>query len=68
MVGRTEDKAAWERGVALAEGQNFARHLMEAPANKMTPTIFVQLVTERLKGCSVTARYKQFLTDLFSSF
>ncbi|KAF2344645.1 Peptidase M17 leucyl aminopeptidase N-terminal, partial [Trinorchestia longiramus] len=32
----------WKRGEALARGQNFARELMETPANHLTPTIFAQ--------------------------
>lgn len=39
---------AWKRGTVLGEGQNFARSLMEAPANKMTPTIFGKIAKEKL--------------------
>ncbi|XP_035825586.1 cytosol aminopeptidase [Aplysia californica] len=40
--------ASWSKGVALAEGQNFARRLKENPANKMTPTIFCEEVVKNL--------------------
>ncbi|KAF8892853.1 cytosol aminopeptidase family, catalytic domain-containing protein [Mucidula mucida] len=36
----------WDEGVICAEAQNFARTLMELPANMMTPTAF----TERAKA------------------
>ncbi|GFO37821.1 LOW QUALITY PROTEIN: leucine aminopeptidase-like protein [Plakobranchus ocellatus] len=34
----------WTRGEILAKAQNFARYLMESPANKMTPTIFSEAI------------------------
>ncbi|XP_052772119.1 cytosol aminopeptidase-like [Mya arenaria] len=34
----------WQRGCGKAEGQNLARHLMEAPSNKLTPRAFTELV------------------------
>lgn len=37
----------WKKGMLLAEAQNFARMLAEAPANKMTPTIFAETVKEK---------------------
>ena len=40
--------AAWNRGKILAEGQNLARSLMEAPANVMTPTRFAEIASEKL--------------------
>ncbi|XP_064631464.1 cytosol aminopeptidase-like [Lineus longissimus] len=51
--------AQFGRGGALAEGQNFARWLMEMPANKMTPTIFAEEVFKALshsKESKVTIR------------
>jgi len=39
---------AFERGRVLAESQNYARRLMESPANVMTPTRFCQLAQEYL--------------------
>ncbi|KAK7110494.1 hypothetical protein V1264_014354 [Littorina saxatilis] len=50
---------AWKRGTILAEAQNLARRLMEAPSNKMTPSIFVEEVTQRLQGkCTIISRDK----------
>lgn len=49
--------AAWQRGMVLAEGQNLARRLMEAPSNKMTPTIFSEEVKKQLQNtCSIVSR------------
>lgn len=44
----------WEKGMIKGEGQNFARYLMETPANFMTPTVFAQKVTEKLSQVGVT--------------
>ena len=38
----------WSRGCVLALAQNFARELMESPANHMTPTMFVEAVSKRM--------------------
>ncbi|RUS84194.1 hypothetical protein EGW08_008034 [Elysia chlorotica] len=49
----------WAKGEILAAGQNFARYLMESPANKMTPTIFSEKVGENLSqlpNCKVYIR------------
>ncbi|OWF41455.1 Cytosol aminopeptidase [Mizuhopecten yessoensis] len=54
----------WSRGRVLAEAQNFARHLMEMPSNKLTPGHFVDLVSARLtntKRCSVTVRDRKWI-------
>lgn len=59
-IDRDKTSDLWTRGVYLAEGQLFASKLMEMPANKLTPTIFSQIVSERLsntKKVSVTVRY-----------
>ena len=37
----------WSGGLVLGSAQNFARELMEMPANLMTPTLFVEAVKER---------------------
>lgn len=42
------EKEQWTRGCVLAEGQNFARWLMDTPSNHMTPTNFVHAVTSKL--------------------
>ena len=39
---------AWNRGRVFAEGQNFARDLMETPSNHLTPTRFGEIATEKL--------------------
>ena len=52
--------AAWARGTVLAEGQCYARRLMEAPSNVMTPTRFGELAQEYFSGLdnvTVTIRY-----------
>lgn len=43
----------WTRGSTLAEGQNIARRLMEAPANVLTPTKFAQEAVNYLEGLGV---------------
>ncbi|KAG6855847.1 hypothetical protein H0H87_010104 [Tephrocybe sp. NHM501043] len=40
----------WDRGVIYAKSQNFARTLMELPANMMTPTIFTERVQAEFAG------------------
>ncbi|ELU18801.1 hypothetical protein CAPTEDRAFT_226733 [Capitella teleta] len=43
-------QSLWNRGSILAEGQNFSRLLMEAPANVITPTGFTELAKEYLSN------------------
>ena len=38
-----DDTTQWSNGMKKAKGQNFARTLMETPANYMTPTLFAQV-------------------------
>uniref|UniRef100_A0A6Q2XSK9 Cytosol aminopeptidase n=1 Tax=Esox lucius TaxID=8010 RepID=A0A6Q2XSK9_ESOLU len=38
----------WQKGVLYGEGQNLARYLMEAPANHITPSVFADIITQRL--------------------
>ncbi|KAG6916865.1 hypothetical protein DXG01_004846 [Tephrocybe rancida] len=40
----------WDRGVVYAKSQNFARTLMELPANLMTPTKFTERVKAEFAG------------------
>ncbi|KAJ8000433.1 hypothetical protein DPEC_G00180080 [Dallia pectoralis] len=40
--------SSWQKGVLYGEGQNLARYLMEAPANHMTPSVFADIITQRL--------------------
>ena len=44
----------WERGVTLGTSQNFARQLMEAPANFLTPSQFCKEVECELSGLPVS--------------
>ncbi|XP_038608987.1 cytosol aminopeptidase [Tachyglossus aculeatus] len=48
----SDESQAWQKGVLFANGQNLARHLMEAPANEMTPTKFAETVEKKLKSVS----------------
>jgi aminopeptidase len=53
-------KRDWREGCILAEGQNFARELMETPANLLTPRLFTEKVAERfsrLSSIEVIVRY-----------
>ncbi|XP_017948259.1 cytosol aminopeptidase isoform X1 [Xenopus tropicalis] len=58
---------AWEKGVLYAEGQNLARHLMEAPANYITPTKFAETFEQRLanmgSNVKVFTRSKQWIEE-----
>uniref|UniRef100_UPI00358E6517 cytosol aminopeptidase isoform X2 n=1 Tax=Myxine glutinosa TaxID=7769 RepID=UPI00358E6517 len=58
---------AWQKGILLAEGQNLARLLMEAPANHMTPSIFSERIQEKLKVANdqvkVYARSKSWIEE-----
>ncbi|GAA6002546.1 hypothetical protein JCM10207_001174 [Rhodosporidiobolus poonsookiae] len=40
----------WESGKVYGEAQNFARTLMELPANRMTPTIFCETAQKQFEG------------------
>ena len=42
-LSQEDDTTLWSSGVKKAKGQNFARTLMETPANYMTPTLFAQV-------------------------
>ncbi|ESO98387.1 hypothetical protein LOTGIDRAFT_231435 [Lottia gigantea] len=57
----SDNQESWKKGVILGNSQNFARLLMETPANKMTPSIFANTVQNRLgteSGVSVQIRDK----------
>ena len=49
-------KEEWIAGCNAAKAQNFARLLMETPANLMTPTIFCETVTEKLTPLGVKCK------------
>jgi len=56
----------WEEGVTAGGAQNLARMLMEAPANHMTPTKFVEVVSGVVSplGVEVHAREKAWAQDM----
>lgn len=56
----------WEVGVTGGEAQNLARMLMEAPANHMTPTRFVEVVSGVVEplGVEVRAREKAWAAEM----
>lgn len=43
----------FEKGIILADAQNFARELMELPANLLTPKIFAQRIVDELTPLGV---------------
>jgi len=45
--------ADWQHGLRQGNAQNFARELMECPANHLTPTLFVEEVTRQFEGLPV---------------
>jgi aminopeptidase len=45
-----ENSKEWDTGVVYANAQNFARTLMELPANMMTPTAFTEHVKAQFAG------------------
>jgi len=57
--------AEWETGCNNAKAQNFARTLMETPANLMTPIIFCETVTALLEplGVKCTAFGPEWLKE-----
>lgn len=62
----SEDQTGWERGTILASAQNFARTLMDTPANLMTPTIFAETIKKRyqgIKNLEVIAHDEQWAKD-----
>ncbi|XP_068925345.1 cytosol aminopeptidase isoform X2 [Petaurus breviceps papuanus] len=66
LYGSDGDEA-WQKGVVFANGQNLARHLMETPANEMTPTRFAEIIEQKLKSVSnnatVHVRNKSWIED-----
>ncbi|KAJ1826715.1 hypothetical protein LPJ56_002042, partial [Coemansia sp. RSA 2599] len=49
-ASRKQQADEWRAGEIYAEAQNWARDLMNTPANFMTPAIFAQRVQEELHG------------------
>lgn len=52
------DWTGWQIGMQKASAQNLARHLMEAPGNKMTPIIFAQNSVEVLCKAGINVEVK----------
>ncbi|XP_071828258.1 cytosol aminopeptidase-like [Apostichopus japonicus] len=49
----SNDHSHWITGRTYAKSQNFARKLMEMPANKLTPSVYGEMVSEKLvDACS----------------
>ncbi|XP_044738303.1 cytosol aminopeptidase-like [Chrysoperla carnea] len=60
-----ENQNSFKRGVIKANAQNFARMLMETPANHLTPTIFASKVINELSplGISVTGHDQSWIAE-----
>ena len=54
-----ESTDEWVHGLRLGNAQNFARELMECPANHLTPSLFVAEVLKQMENLPVeiTSRY-----------
>lgn len=50
LAPTSEGQEGWAKGTILASAQNFARTLMDTPANLMTPTIFAETIKVRYQG------------------
>merc|ERR1712178_237040 len=50
-------------GAIYGEAQNFARHLMEAPANLMTPQIFAKTVQEKVESWNLGDKVEVVVRD-----
>ncbi|EGC38800.1 hypothetical protein DICPUDRAFT_91370 [Dictyostelium purpureum] len=59
----TESKNAFNEGKIFAESQNFARTLMEMPANLLTPTIFVETVKKQFKHLIDSGKVEMIVRD-----
>uniref|UniRef100_A0AAY5K1F7 Cytosol aminopeptidase n=3 Tax=Esox lucius TaxID=8010 RepID=A0AAY5K1F7_ESOLU len=59
--------SGWQKGVLYGEGQNLARYLMEAPANHITPSVFADIITQRLtpyaEQVTVHKRSKEWIEE-----
>lgn len=49
LVDGSNGESEWKLGASTAESQNWARFLMDSPANLMTPTILAKNVEARFK-------------------
>lgn len=65
---RCRGKSDWDRGVVKASAQNVARRFTDAPANRMTPTIFSDDVRKLFEGkpkVEVIVRFAFFTFQLY---
>ncbi|OQV25221.1 Cytosol aminopeptidase [Hypsibius exemplaris] len=63
---KTSSNDRWSRGVTLAEGQNYARSLMETPANLKVPKVLADRIASDLAGApglSVTIRDEKWVEE-----
>ncbi|XP_077992292.1 cytosol aminopeptidase-like [Glandiceps talaboti] len=49
LHGNQDSLDKWQKGMIVGDCQNFARKLMEMPANKLTPTEFANMTFDRLQ-------------------
>ena len=56
--GSSGDHEKWSKGLITATAQNFARELMETPSNHMTPTMFVDTVSNHLGSIRISSGTK----------
>ena len=50
--GNSSVRRLWKEGCIFGEGQNFAKELMEMPANLLTPKLFTEKATEKFSRVS----------------
>ncbi|KAF2073767.1 hypothetical protein CYY_004936 [Polysphondylium violaceum] len=58
-----EASPEWSTGKVYADAQNFARMLMETPANLMTPSIFVSTVQDKFKDLVASGKVEIVVRD-----
>lgn len=46
----------WDYGLTLANSQNYARTLMETPANQLTPTIFAEKILSEFSKLNINIK------------
>ncbi|XP_070539846.1 cytosol aminopeptidase-like [Ptychodera flava] len=66
LHGNQDSLDQWQKGILLGDCQNFARKLMEMPANKLTPVEFANQVVSKmtdLDHVQTTIRNKQWIEE-----
>ncbi|KAL4231184.1 bleomycin hydrolase [Mactra antiquata] len=64
LSGSSSVQKVWSQGQIKADGQNWARKLMEMPSNKLTPRLFVEEVQRKFNNrpnVTVTVRDKAWI-------